>query len=124
MGYEQRRSSQPRGSEIVVLLPCSRCKASIVPVETKESLSFYCDNGHETTIDQLLEKDSEAVSLSLEALLAAWHKNAIALELIVTQARSKGHHNVVGVFNRHITTLEKRIDLLKKAVEGEQPPLP
>ena len=124
MAYEQRRSSQPRGSEIVVMLPCAECKAAMVPVETRESLSFYCDNGHETTIDQLLEEHSEAVSLSLEALLAAWHKNAIALELIVKQARSKGHENVVGVFQRHISTLEKRIEMLKKAVEGERPPLP
>lgn len=96
----------------------------MVPVETKGSLSFYCDNGHETTIDQLLEGNSEAVSSSLEALLAAWHKNAMALELIVTRARSKGHDNVVGLFQRHISTLEKRIELLKKAVEGERPPLP
>ena len=96
----------------------------MIPVESKESLSFYCDNGHETTIDQLLEKDSQAVFSSLEALLAAWHKNAMALELIVKQARSKGHLNVIGVFQRHISTLEKRIDLLKKAVEGERPPLP
>jgi len=124
MAYEQRRSSQPRGSEIVVRLPCVECQASIVPVETKESLSFFCDNGHETTLDRLLEENSEAVSSSLEALLAAWHKNAMALELIVTQARSKGHDNVVGVFQRHISTLEKRIELLKRAVEGERPPLP
>jgi hypothetical protein len=109
---------------MVVMLPCAQCKGAMVPITTKEALSFYCDNGHETTLDQLFHGDSEVVTSSLEALVTAWHKNAMALELIVKQAKSKGHEKVVSVFQRHLGGLESRIELLRKVVESHRPSQP
>lgn len=110
-----------RGSEIRLMLPCSQCQSALIPITSVETLTFYCDNGHESTIEKLLGEQSEAVISSLETLINTWHKDAMALEIITREAKSKGHDKAAEVFRRHVSNLEGRIDLLRKAVDKKTP---
>ena len=112
----EKRPYPRRDSQVRLAMLCSTCKAEVLPITSAESLTFYCHNGHERTVDQLLETPSDIVDADLETLLHAWRKNVLALELISQKARLKGHHHAVAVFQRHIANLEARITFLRKAV--------
>ena len=104
-------------SEVRLGLLCSKCKGELVPITSGETITFFCDSAHETTVEQLVGDQAQNPSATLQALLVAWHKNALALELIAKDAKSKGHKSAIGILQKHINTLEARIDVLKNALE-------
>jgi hypothetical protein len=92
----------------------------LVPISSGESVTFYCDNAHETTLDQFLALYAETGNASMQALMNAWRTSAAALESLSKEAQSNGHHKAVEVFQKHIGNLEARIELLRTA--GQQKP--
>jgi hypothetical protein len=108
-------------SEVRLGLACSKCKGELLPITSGETITFFCDNAHETTVEQLVGDQAQNASATLQALLVAWHKNALALELLAQEARSKGHNSAIHILQKHIGTLEARIDVLKNAIDKRPP---
>lgn len=117
----QQPADRRAESESIVTLACAKCRSNMVPITSGEILTFYCDNAHETTVEQLLAADSQAANANMETLIDAWHRSATALELVAREAQDKGHIKAAEVFQRHICNLEARIELLMKAVDKPHP---
>lgn len=104
-------------SEVRLGLVCSKCKSELLPITAGETITFFCDSAHETTVEQLVGDQAQNAGATLQALLVAWKKNVLALELLAKEAKSKGHSSAMDILRRHIETLEARIDMLKNAIE-------
>jgi len=96
-------------SEVRTLLPCPQCGRSLIPAPVGSSVAFYCKNGHELPLGELLRSQSAAVKGGLEVLLADWSRQHQALINTVEEARKNGHLDVAEIFNRHAKSLESRI---------------
>ena len=108
-------------SEIRLGLVCSKCKRDLLPITSGNAVTFFCDNAHETPIDQIIGTESSNSNATLHMLVGAWHKNALALELLAKEAQTNGHAKAVDILKRHIRTLEDRIEVLKNALQRKPP---
>jgi len=104
-------------SQVKLGLACSRCKGELIPITSGDSITFFCEDAHETSVEQLIGDQSKDAGATLHTLIASWHKNAIALELLAQEARTQGRAKAVDILKRHISTLEARIEILKNTLD-------
>lgn len=104
-----------RPSEIRSGLLCPRCGRSLLPVSLETTVSFHCKGGHQLAIEDLLASQSVALRMGLETLLLQWHRQHRAMMGTMEDARNNGHLHVAEIFQRHIRSLEWRIDVLSSA---------
>lgn len=102
-------------SELRTLLPCPDCGRGLNPATVESGVAFYCKNGHQCTITDLLQAQSDATKGGLEQLLAQWQEQYENLIRTAEDARKNGCLDVAEIFHRHAKSLESRMRKVSEA---------
>jgi len=104
-----------RATRLRSLLLCPQCGHGLFPANSDLTLAFYCQNGHEMAVEDVLRAQSASVRTSLEIVLAEWELQQQALLATAEDARKHGLLEVAEIFLRRAKNLDSRIEKVRNA---------
>lgn len=96
--------------------PCPRCGSRLALVVERDSVEFYCPQGHSVGTSKVLSGEAASARRVLEEALRQWEACEAEISHLAREAEAAGVDGAVSLCRRRLDLIAERVRALRSAM--------